>query len=92
LVDNCYFSYIAYLFYIYYVNGPKYTWNNGQEGRSFTQEHLDRAVANPEWCEKWPGVTVNVLAKRSLDHHPLLVTLLNRERKGVKKKKTVVLL
>jgi hypothetical protein len=39
----------------------KYTWNNGQEGRSFTKERLDRAVANPKWCEMWPWVMVMFL-------------------------------
>jgi hypothetical protein len=67
--------------------GPKYMWNNGQEGKGFTQEHLDRAVVNPEWCEKWPRLMVHVLAKRSSDHHPLLITLVDREGVSVNKQR-----
>lgn len=42
--------------------GPKYTWNNGQHGRGYTQERLDRAVANLEWSALWTAAEVEVLA------------------------------
>jgi hypothetical protein len=55
-------------------NGPKYTWNNGREGAAFTKERLDRAVANAEWRIMFENVDVQVMARRSSDHHPLLLT------------------
>jgi exonuclease III len=55
--------------------GPKYTWNNGREGGAFTKERLDRATANTEWRLMYPDMEVMVLAKRSSDHHPILVCL-----------------
>jgi endonuclease/exonuclease/phosphatase (EEP) superfamily protein YafD len=39
----------------------------------FTEERLDRALANREWCSLFPYVTVNVLAASSSDHNPILV-------------------
>jgi hypothetical protein len=54
-------------------NGPKYTWNNGREGATFTKERLDRAVANSEWRMMFENVKVQVMARRSSDHHPLLL-------------------
>jgi hypothetical protein len=54
--------------------GPKFTWNNGRERNAFTQERLDRAVANGEWCDFFTMVHVNILANRSSDHHPLFIT------------------
>jgi hypothetical protein len=53
--------------------GPKFTWSNGQVGSNLIKERLDRVVANPEWCSKWPKATVTVLAKRSSDHHPIFI-------------------
>jgi hypothetical protein len=40
---------------------------------SFTQERLDRAVANCEWCILFPYVTAPILAACSSDHNPILV-------------------
>jgi hypothetical protein len=54
-------------------SGPKFTWNNGREGNGFTQERLDRVVANGEWCAFFTNIDVAVLANRSSDHHPLLI-------------------
>jgi len=31
--------------------GPNFPWNNGGIDHGFTNEQLDRAVANKEWCE-----------------------------------------
>jgi hypothetical protein len=60
--------------------GPKYTWNNRREGTAFTKERLDRAIATSKWCSMFSAMDVNVLAKCSSDHHPILVTL--NEKKG----------
>jgi hypothetical protein len=68
--------------------GPKFTWNNGRERNAFTQERLDRAVANGEWCDFFTMVHVNILANRSSDHHPLFITfekdaVVRRDRKKI---------
>jgi hypothetical protein len=55
--------------------GPKFTWSNGREGDAFTKERLDRVVANPEWRMQFVDVEVVVLARRSSDHHPLLILM-----------------
>jgi hypothetical protein len=44
-------------------SGPKFTWSNGRDGATFTQERLDRVVANSEWCDYFKGVNVVVLAQ-----------------------------
>jgi hypothetical protein len=62
--------------------GSKYTWNNGREGDAFTQGRLDRAVANSEWRTKFVDVEVLVMARRSLDHHPLLLLMKNEQVTG----------
>jgi hypothetical protein len=66
-------------------NGPKYTWNNGREGAAFTKEWLDRAVANTEWRMMFENVEVHVMARRSSDHHPLLLN--SNEVSAVAKRK-----
>jgi exonuclease III len=55
--------------------GPKYTWNNGREEDAFTKERLDRAVANSKWRMKFDDIEVLVMARRSSDHHPLLIMM-----------------
>jgi hypothetical protein len=50
--------------------GFKYTWNNGRHDGEFTKEILDRAVTSTEWRMMFDAVVVEVLANRSLDHHP----------------------
>jgi endonuclease/exonuclease/phosphatase (EEP) superfamily protein YafD len=57
--------------------GPKYTWSNGRSGRDFTRERLDRAVANNNWSMLFDVVEVNVLARSSSDHNPLLMSFSN---------------
>jgi hypothetical protein len=52
---------------------PKFTWSNGQEGSSFIQERLDRAVGNCEWRWMFPEMAVDILAARSSDHTPILI-------------------
>jgi hypothetical protein len=53
--------------------GPKFTWNNGQEGADFIKERLDRVVANKEWYEAHPDVEVVVGAAICSDHSPIWV-------------------
>lgn len=57
--------------------GSKFTWTNCREAGQFMKERLDRATANPEWCALYRQVDVSVLAARSSDHKPLLVSFSN---------------
>jgi hypothetical protein len=60
--------------------GSKYTWSNAREDGSFLKEHLDRALANTEWCAWFQEVEVQVLATRSSDHKPLLVNFARQKK------------
>jgi len=48
---------------------------NKREPAAFIKERLDRAVANEEWCNKFPDFEVEVLAALSSYHNPMLLTL-----------------
>jgi hypothetical protein len=54
--------------------GSQFTWSNRRSDDYFTRERLDRAVANSEWCNIFPRVSVLVLAARTSDHSPLIVS------------------
>jgi endonuclease/exonuclease/phosphatase family metal-dependent hydrolase len=58
-------------------SGTKYTWDNGRSRTENTLERLDRAVANPGWCNLYDVVDVLVLPRYSSDHSPLLVSFSN---------------
>jgi hypothetical protein len=64
--------------------GPKFTWNNGRQGKEYTLERLDRAVANLEWCDMWKDAGVEVVVCCSSDHLPLLLSLTKREVRSKK--------
>ncbi|XP_059436514.1 uncharacterized protein LOC132169501 [Corylus avellana] len=66
-------------------SGPKFTWHNGREAEDFTQERLDRAFGNMEWCDFFNNVQVKVLVARSSDHAPLLIECSTGRRTGRKK-------
>ena len=51
VVDFCGFSDLGYC-------GPDFTWCNMQEGENRLQLRLDRALATPEWIEKFDGMKV----------------------------------
>jgi hypothetical protein len=55
--------------------GLFYTWNNGQEGGSFTQERLERVVANSKWCEMFQEIDVANEVATSSNHTPLFITI-----------------
>jgi hypothetical protein len=55
--------------------GHFFTWNNGQEGGSFTQERLDRVVANSTRCEMYQSVDVANEEATSSDHTPFFITI-----------------
>jgi len=54
--------------------GPKFTWNNGRSDELFTKERLDRAVANPAWCNYFQEVLVLILAAHTSNHNLVLVS------------------
>lgn len=56
-------------------SGPRYTWSNKRHDSNFITERLDRTLANTEFVAWFPQLRVDVLAARSSDHTPLLVTL-----------------
>ena len=45
-----------------------------QEGNNSISLRLDRALATPEWVEKFGGLKVHHIADSTSDHHALLVT------------------
>jgi hypothetical protein len=54
-------------------SGAMFTWCNYREDDHFIEERIDRAMATPEWSDLFP-VKVEVLANRSSDHTPLLIS------------------
>jgi hypothetical protein len=56
--------------------GPRFTWSNCRTDASYTQERLDRAVANREWCTLFSVASVTNLAACSSNHNPILVSFL----------------
>jgi hypothetical protein len=62
--------------------GPRFTWHNGREEDGFTQERLDRAFGNMEWCEIFTKAHVEVLVARSSDHAPLCIDCSTVRRHG----------
>jgi hypothetical protein len=65
-------------------SGSMYTWSNRRADGTFTRERLDRAMANPEWCILFPSFSVLIMAARTSDHSPILVSFSPRhmERQG----------
>jgi exonuclease III len=66
-------------------SGAKFTWCNYREDDHFTQERIDRATATPEWTDLFPVRLVEVLANRSSDHTPLLISF-NKQVQVFRKK------
>lgn len=54
--------------------GPKFTWSNTKEDGGFTKERLDCAIANHEWYGMFQEVDVHILAARSSNHVPIMVS------------------
>lgn len=66
-LDDCNLNDLGYI-------GSKYTWNNRREDDGFIKERLDRATANTRWCNLFKNFEVRVLASRTSDHKPLLLS------------------
>lgn len=56
--------------------GDCYTWrNNNHDAQHYIRERLDRAVATPEWCSRFPEYRVINGDPRHSDHRPVIVHL-----------------
>jgi exonuclease III len=66
-LEDCHLGDLGY-------QGSFFTWSNKRSDDSYTKERLDRAVANTEWCSIFPKVMVSVLAARTSDHSPLIIS------------------
>ena len=55
-------------------SGPKYTWNNRQQGRDNMRVRLDRAVANGPFIQIFDTQVQNIITTSS-DHYAVLVSL-----------------
>ncbi|XVF12860.1 hypothetical protein REPUB_Repub08aG0156300 [Reevesia pubescens] len=55
------------------ASGPKFTWCNKRDGLNYTRVRIDRALANPLWCDLFQSVSVTNLPKTHSDHHPVCV-------------------
>jgi exonuclease III len=51
--------------------GNPFTWSNHRHDDFFTEERLDRAVANPEWYSLFKEILIFYLAARASDHCPI---------------------
>jgi hypothetical protein len=65
-LEDCHLGDLGY-------TGSGFTWSNRRSDATFTKERLDRAVANSEWCTKFPVVTVMILAAHTSNHNPVCV-------------------
>ncbi|GJM87645.1 hypothetical protein PR202_ga03621 [Eleusine coracana subsp. coracana] len=68
LVKKCGFFYLGY-------SGPAYTWMNKCFATNPMFQHLDRCLANAEWCAAFPRTAVFHLPMIYSDHAPILATL-----------------
>jgi hypothetical protein len=75
VLEDCHFSDLGY-------TGSKFTWTNCRQDESFIKERLDKAVANMSWIQLYKKVKVNILAARTSDHKPLLLSFTNTEEKA----------
>ncbi|XP_071678252.1 uncharacterized protein [Lolium perenne] len=69
--------------------GTKWTYEKKVAGGSYCQVRLDRALASPEWCDRFPHAMVRHLTAATSDHCPILLTWddtgrLTRKKGGVR--------
>jgi hypothetical protein len=55
--------------------GPKYTWNNRQQGDDLVYVRFDRAVANSALMDMFSGYQVENVITTSSDHMAISITL-----------------
>jgi hypothetical protein len=67
------------------LTGPRFTWQNERDEGLFSQERLDRAFGNTDWCGLYPKAHVEVMVECSSDHAPLCISC-SSSRGGVRQK------
>jgi hypothetical protein len=61
--------------------GDAFTWrNHSHDANKYIKERLDRAVASPAWCSRFPGYRVINGEPRHCDHRPLIIDTHSVER------------
>lgn len=60
------------------TNGPKYTWSNNRQGKAYTKEKLDRALANPKGLEVFSESHCKVLPALKSNHSPFIISTSGR--------------
>jgi exonuclease III len=66
--------------------GLKYTWTNCQDAHSFVRERLDRALANKEWCLRFPTAKVSTEVVVCSDHNLLFLSTCKASSRQQKKR------
>ena len=56
-------------------SGPKFTWNNRQEGINNVRVRLDRAVVNGQFLQLFDDCHVDNIITFSLDHYAILISI-----------------
>ncbi|XP_041017102.1 uncharacterized protein LOC121259542 [Juglans microcarpa x Juglans regia] len=56
-------------------SGCQYTWSNKHSDNSFTEERLDRVVANGKWTDLFRDRTIEIIHATQSDHKALLMHL-----------------
>jgi hypothetical protein len=65
-------------------DGPAYTWSNKKFTSTPTYEHLDRCLANAEWCRAFPTSTVLHLPMMYNNRAPILLLPTSQRQKPQK--------
>jgi hypothetical protein len=71
-------------------SGPKYTWNNRQQGQDNIRVRLDRAVANGQFLQFFGDAHVDNIITTSSDHHAALLSL-KKQRKVIKEMPSTII-
>ncbi|KAF9622224.1 hypothetical protein IFM89_030082 [Coptis chinensis] len=65
-------------------HGPAFTWSNNRLGAANIRERIDRVVANVEWLNLFPLVSVDHVTTPSSDHVALAVYVFGKVDSGPK--------
>lgn len=67
--------------------GDYFTWSNKHNDETFTNERLDREVANQQWFQFYAYFQMESLVARCSDHRPLLIACSHREAVSKRKQR-----
>lgn len=62
------------------AHGPKWTWNNKRVAMANIKKRLDMAMANSEWCKRFPNTQVMHLPYFDSDRRVLLIDLKPKQK------------